>query len=194
MEAVFLKISYVVYQVVTMIIRWPYRKANKSNKFESNKKTPLEKTLLFGAFAGILFLPLIFICTPFFDFANYSVPAWSQITGIVLMVFSAWLFYRSHKDLGINWSPNLEIRKGHTLVTDGIYKTVRHPMYTSIWLLVIAQPLVLNNHIAGWSGLITFGALYFLRVNNEEKMMLEKFGEEYREYMRNSKRLIPMIY
>ena len=114
-----------------------------------------------------------------------------NITGIVVYILSLYLFWKSHHDLGKNWSPTLEIREQHTLIIDGIYKKVRHPMYTSIWLWCIAQALLLPNYIAGFSGIISFALLYFLRVDNEEKMMLEQFGEDYEIYMQNTGRFLP---
>ena len=67
-------------------------------------------------------------------------------------------------------------------------------MYTSLWLWAMAQALLLTNWIAGLSGIITFGFLYFLRVGNEEKMMLEQFGEQYQAYRQRTKRLVPFIF
>jgi protein-S-isoprenylcysteine O-methyltransferase Ste14 len=113
------------------------------------------------------------------------------MTGTVILVLGDWVFWKSHKDLAGNWSPTLQIREHHTLVTHGIYRRVRHPMYLSLWLLVVAQALILPNYVAGFSGLLPFGILYFLRVGNEEKMMAEYFGAEYEQYMKRTGRLLP---
>jgi protein-S-isoprenylcysteine O-methyltransferase Ste14 len=69
------------------------------------------------------------------------------------------------------------------LITNGIYGVIRHPMYASQWLWVIAQPLLLQNWIAGWSNLFVFLFFYVLRVRAEETLMLEQFGDQYRSYM-----------
>jgi protein-S-isoprenylcysteine O-methyltransferase Ste14 len=53
--------------------------------------------------------------------------------------------------------------------------------------------LLLNNYIAGLSGLISFGILYIFRVKKEEQMMLSEFGEQYRKYMQRTKRIIPYV-
>ncbi|NEP61756.1 MAG: hypothetical protein F6K31_33185 [Symploca sp. SIO2G7] len=66
-------------------------------------------------------------------------------------------------------------------------------MYTAIWLLTIAQALLLTNWIAGLSGASTFGILSFIRVGKEESMMLEQFGDQYRAYMGQIKRLLPYL-
>ena len=121
-------------------------------------------------------LPLIYIVTLLFNFANYSLPLWANGLGIMTFALAEslqgsialYLFWRSHHDLGQNWSPTLQVREDHTLITNGIYQTMRHPMYAAIWLWVIAQELLLTNWIASLSGIITFGTLYILQVGNSE--------------------------
>ena len=109
------------------------------------------------------------------------------------MVTALWLFWRSHVDLGQNWSVSLEMRERHQLVTDGVYRFIRHPMYASIWLWSLAQGMLLQNWFAGWSLVPTFAAMYFIRTPREERMMCDAFGDEYRHYMRRTGRLFPRI-
>ena len=85
----------------------------------------------------------------------------------------------------------LELRKGHQLVKHGVYRSIRHPMYASQWLWVIAQPLLLQNWIAGWANLVFFIFFYSLRVKAEEKLMLEQFGDRYRSYMQTVGAVFP---
>lgn len=193
MDPLILKIAYIVILVGTSIIRYPHEKRNKANSIIKDNKTTLEKALLFVVFLGMMILPLLYILTSLFSFANYTLPLYAQITGVVLILPTLWLFYRSHKDLGLNWSVTLEIREGHNIVDTGVYKHIRHPMYSAIWLWGIAQTLLLHNYIAGFSGLISFGMLYFFRVQEEEKMMLKEFGEEYQAYKKRTKRIIPFL-
>ncbi len=68
-------------------------------------------------------------------------------------------------------------------MTSEIYGILRHPMYASQLLWVIAQILLMQNWLAGPLDLLFFIPFYFLRVRAEEKMMLDAFGNAYREYM-----------
>ncbi|MEE9566562.1 MAG: isoprenylcysteine carboxylmethyltransferase family protein, partial [Desulfobacteria bacterium] len=79
------------------------------------------------------------------------------------------------------------------LITEGVFRYIRHPMYAAHLLWAIAQVLMLHNWIAGYSFLVVAVPLYLLRVNDEEQMMLEQFGEGYREYMQRTRRIIPHL-
>ena len=113
--------------------------------------------------------------------------------GVVILAGALFVFIRAHRDLKANWSPSLEIFQGHSLVTGGIYAIIRHPMYASQWLWVIAQILLLQNWLAGPLNLVFFIPFYTLRVRAEEKMMLDTFGEDYRACMRQTGGVIPRL-
>lgn len=192
MEPLLAKTIFVFgYVVANFAIRTPYIKAHHRLPIRANRKTRVDTSLFLGVSIGGFLVPLVYVFTPLFSFANYSLPLWVGLTGGVVLGLANWVFWKSHKDLGSNWSPTLEIREKHTLVTNGIYRRIRHPMYLSIWLLVIAQAMILPNWVAGFGGLLSFGTLYFERVAREERMMREEFGEAYGEYLQKTGRLFP---
>jgi protein-S-isoprenylcysteine O-methyltransferase Ste14 len=67
-------------------------------------------------------------------------------------------------------------------------------MYSAFWLWAAAQALLLPNWVAGFAGLVGFGILFFGRIAEEERMMLETFGDRYHEYMARTHRVIPLIF
>lgn len=194
MDTQILKIAFLIGLAASTIIRIPYQRETQQNTIIDNRKTPQENGLLFLVFLGMVALPLVYVFTPWLDIANYHLPIWANGLGVVTFAIAMWLFWRSHHDLGKNWSPTLQIREAHTLIVSGIYQKIRHPMYASVWLWSIAQALLLPNWIAGLSGIIGFGILYAVRVSNEEQMMLDQFGTQYQEYMHKTKRLIPYLF
>jgi protein-S-isoprenylcysteine O-methyltransferase Ste14 len=110
------------------------------------------------------------------------------------MGLGIWLLWRSHVDLGRHWSPTLEVRDGHTLVTGGVFSRIRHPMYAAHWVWALGQILLLQNWIVGPSMLALFLPMYFYRVGREERMMLDHFGDEYRGYMKRTGRIVPRLW
>ena len=104
-----------------------------------------------------------------------------------------YLFYLSHKELADNWSPFLEIKDQQKLVKTGIFKYIRHPMYLSMWIFAFFEGIVLSNLFIEIFGILTWTNLYFMRVNNEEKMLMDTFGDEYKEYIQNTERLFPKL-
>jgi protein-S-isoprenylcysteine O-methyltransferase Ste14 len=184
-------VIYFVGIVAEIIIRAPLNQKRKQEKMSEQHITSQEKTLLGLLFTGMFLVPIIYAATNWLDFANYTLPAWAGWLGVLIMAAGIFVFWRAHADLGLNWSPSLEIREKHELITRGIYGVIRHPMYASQWLWVIAQPLLLQNWIAGFLNLLVFIPFYFLRVKAEEQMMLEKFGDQYQDYMQKVGAILP---
>ena len=139
------EIAYWLGIIAEMAIRAPIsQKQRKESK--SERRVNRQETILLGLlFLAMFFLPLIYSATTWLDFANYSIPIWAGWLGIALLLLALIVFWRSHADLGLNWSPSLEIRTEHKLITNGIFGYIRHPMYASQWIWVIAQPLLLQN-------------------------------------------------
>jgi protein-S-isoprenylcysteine O-methyltransferase Ste14 len=179
--------------IIQIVIRAPLNKMRKQEKMSEQRVTSQEKTLLGLLSLGGLFVPIIYAATNWLDFANYTLSAWASWLGVLLAAGAVFVFWRAHADLGLNWSPTLEIREKHELITRGIYGVIRHPMYASQWLLVIAQPLLLHNWIAGFLNLLVFTPFYLLRVKAEEQLMIERFGDQYRAYMQKVGAVFPKM-
>jgi len=175
------------------LLRFHFASGHKAKKMSARFVDVGERALIGAAFVGFMIVPVVYLVTSWLDFADYAAPAWLGWLGVPLAVATVWLFWRSHADLGKNWSPSLEIRDGHTLVTGGVYRVLRHPMYASIWLWAINQALLLPNWIAGLAGLAAFVPMYFLRVPREERMMREAFGQAYDEYAARTGRVFPPL-
>ncbi len=182
---------YLAALIIQIIIRAPVNERRKREKMREQRVTTQERVLFTLLSLGGFFIPIVYAATNWLDFANYKLPDWAGWIGVLLAAGAVFVFWRGHADLGLNWSPSLEIREKHELITRGIYGVVRHPMYASQWLLVIAQPLLLQNWIAGFLGLLTFILFYFLRVKAEEKMTMEIFGDQYHAYMQKVGAIFP---
>lgn len=151
------------------------------------------RSVLFVVFLGCLLLPVVYLITPLLSFADYAIPLWVRCSGVAVMIAALGLFWRAHRDLDRNWSVTLEIRDGHELVTTGIYRRIRHPMYAAIWLFSLAQAMLLENWVAGPAAVASFAVLYARRVPHEERMMRDYFGAAYDAYAANTGRLFPKL-
>nr|AOO91945.1 farnesyl cysteine carboxyl-methyltransferase [Rhizobium leguminosarum bv. trifolii] len=160
----------------------------------SKRRTGSEAVGLAAALAGLAIVPGFYVATGIPEAANYTAHLWAVVIGTILFCAAMWVFRRTHKQLGRNWSITLEIRQQHELICAGPYALVRHPMYTSFLLMGLSQVFLLPNWVAGMAGLIGFTVLFFLRVDKEERMMLEVFGPQYQAYMAKTKRIIPYLY
>ena len=173
-------------------IRAPYAARNRKNVIKDDRRDLVDRLLLTAMFLTMMFLPLLHLAVPsVFAFADYRLPEGAWIAGALLLLLYLILFWRSHADLGRNWSPTLEVRDEHRLVTEGIYARIRHPMYAAIWLATLAQPLLIQNWIAGALVVAAFAALYVIRVPREEAMLRAEFGEAYDAYCGRANRLWP---
>jgi protein-S-isoprenylcysteine O-methyltransferase Ste14 len=184
--------------VAEMVIRLPHERRRKRTSMAVDHVDRQERALLGLLFLGMFFLPVAYAAAPsLMKEVDYR---WSErarrragMLGAALLAAAVWLFWRSHADLGRNWSPTLQLREEHQLVTGGVYRWVRHPMYASQWLWIIAQPLLLQNWVAGPAGSLLFLPLYILRVPREEQMLLDQFGDAYRAYMAQTGGVIPRL-
>jgi protein-S-isoprenylcysteine O-methyltransferase Ste14 len=193
MNPAWAKAAVVLGTVLMVGIRAPHGQRSRSIPVAVSRKGRLETALLTLAWAGF-FVPLLWVATPVLAFADFPLRPAPFAAGVVLLALGLWLLHRSHADLGRSWSITLELREQHELVTHGIYRRVRHPMYLALLLYCLGQALVLPNWVAGPSYLVAFGLLFALRVGPEERMLLEQFGPQYAEYMARTKRLLPGVW
>jgi protein-S-isoprenylcysteine O-methyltransferase Ste14 len=188
------KIIWLACGLIWFVLRFQPRRYSRKTPVRYSGRGRREFVLLAASLTGLGVLPCIYLAAHVPRFADYPfVPALAYL-GIAVEASCLWLFYRSHRDLGHNWSVSLDLRERHTLVTTGVYALVRHPMYAGFWLMALGQALLLPNWIAGPAGLVGFGVLFFGRVAREETMMLSAFGDEYKTYMRRTARVVPWVY
>jgi protein-S-isoprenylcysteine O-methyltransferase Ste14 len=176
------------------VIRRPFERRAKAVHVVDNRRTAIDRLGLGAAVVGQGVIPGVYIATGMPAVAEYPARIWAVALGIVLFSCGLWLFRKTHKELGKNWSITLEIRDKHRLVDSGPYSLVRHPMYSSFLLLALGQMFLLSNWVVGLAGLLGFSALFYFRIGREERMMLETFGSSYGDYMKKTKRIIPFIY
>jgi protein-S-isoprenylcysteine O-methyltransferase Ste14 len=187
------KIIYGILWLGFLVIRLAYYKNDYTMQEKKKTVRPvLAKFLFILTILLIGVLPFVFIIRSPAVFV-VKLPDWLVITSLVMLALSLVLFLVVHKRLGKNWSPLIEIRKEHTLVTSGIYRYIRHPMYTQISAWALLQGFAIQNWLVMVFGILAWGILYFFRIPEEEKMLIDVFGDEYKKYMHRTGRLLPQL-
>jgi protein-S-isoprenylcysteine O-methyltransferase Ste14 len=180
------------------VIRYPHQRRARRVAIARSVGGRRDQWLLASSLTGLCIIPLIYVVIAWItgqpQFADYAYLPLQPWIGLALMAAALMLFHATHRQLGKNWSVTLDTRQTHQLVATGVYSLVRHPMYSAFWLLALAQATLIPNWIAGLSGILGWGILFFLRVEREERLMLETFGDEYRGYMRRTARVVPWVY
>lgn len=191
----FAKIAWTIGVLAWFLIRLPFQiKARKTGVADARRKNAREMILLSISTCGLGLVPALYVTTGFPAALSYAPSPALATLGVMVFLSALWLFWRTHKALGRQWSVSLELRESHKLITSGVYEHVRHPMYSAFFLWALAQALLLPNLAAGFSGFVGFGILFFLRVGEEEAMMREAFGAEYDAYCARTKRVVPFLY
>src|SRR5215216_7775278 len=123
--------------------------------------------------------------------ANLSLPVWVRWTGVGIALLGFVLLQWAQNTLGRNWSDLPRMMKEQSLITSGPYQFVRHPIYTAFILILGSSLLISSNWLIGlaWIGMTVLEVVS--RIRFEESLMLEYFGDQYRDYMKKTGQLLP---
>ena len=169
----------------------------RNRKSRAKVVTRREGRLKLGAI-GFLFLAwqsasVAFIINPaWMGWSALPLPASLRWTGVGVMLATISLALSAFLSLGKNYSGSVVIKDSHTLVTSGPYRWVRNPIYTTYFALALSLFLLTANWFIGVS-ILAFAILAASRVEDEEAILLERFGDEYRAYMRRTGRFLPRL-
>lgn len=127
------------------------------------------------------------------QWSRLEIPHWVRWIGVSVAVASLPLVVWIHHTLGRFYSASLEIREGHEIVAIGPYSRVRHHIYTVLYAFNLSLGLVSVTMLLLFFSAILICPLYlmYLIAIKEEQMLLDRFGDEYRHYMRRTGRLMP---
>lgn len=142
--------------------------------------------LWIGTFGYLLF-------PTYFQWAAMPAPNWLRWLGLGVGAFGPLLMYWTMSSLGKNLTDTVVTRAGATLVTHGPYRFVRHPFYVTAAILILSVTLLTANWLIGLSGMAVM-ALLVIRTAKEEQMLIDRFGEQYRRYMRMTGRFFPRLF
>jgi protein-S-isoprenylcysteine O-methyltransferase Ste14 len=143
---------------------------------------------------GMLFCALVFV--PFADRRGIGVVAGAPVmrwTGLALATLGMGLIFWSGLALGRLYSPEVTLQKEHRLITDGLYRYIRHPRYLGGMVQGIGLSLLFRSWI-GLASTFVFVVIVLFRIKDEEALMSREFGETWKHYCKKSWRMIPLIF
>lgn len=171
----------------------------RNRKSRAKVVTRREGRLKFGAI-GFLWLAWIsasfaFVVNPaLMGWSALSLPAWVRWTGVAIsfpfLVLGGWAILSLV--LRDAYSASVVIKDSHTLVTSGPYRWVRHPIYSNYFAFTLSFFVLTENWFIGLA-LLAMSILLASRVEGEEAMMLERFGDEYRGHMQRTGKFLPRL-
>lgn len=171
------------------------RKADKDSGEKISRKVDGTPTMTLIRIGGlILWLsPLVYLINPaWMAWSKIGLPDWVRWLGVVLGILSISGIYWLFSSIGSSITPTSATRKEHQLVTSGPYRWVRHPLYTVGSSLFIALGMMSDNWFIALLGILAFIGMA-IRTPKEEANLIEKFGDEYREYMKRTGRYLPKL-
>jgi protein-S-isoprenylcysteine O-methyltransferase Ste14 len=137
--------------------------------------------------------PLVYLLDPrWMAWSKIGLPEWVRWLGVGIGVLCTLGIYWLFSSIGSNITPTSATRKEHKLVTGGPYRWVRHPLYTIGSSFFISFGMMADNWFIPALGALAFIAMA-IRTPKEEANLIEKFGEEYREYMKRTGAFLPKV-
>ena len=183
--------------IVGFAVHRGYYVRTHSQPEEATLKKREERTVSkIAELLGLLgFLSMIaYVINPkWLAFADMPFPIWLRWAGVGIAIAGFALLQWAQVTLGKSWSDTPRMMKEQTLITSGPYRTIRHPIYTAFILILGSILLISSNWLIGlcWVGMTILEVA--TRIGFEESLMIEFFGEQYREYMKKTGKLFPRV-
>ena len=172
------------------------RKADKETGEEVPRSADGTPMMLFIRIFGILLWlsPLVYLINPgWMAWSRLTMPDWIRWAGVGLGVLCTFGIYWLFTSIGNGITPTSATRVKHELSTSGPYRWVRHPLYTIGASFYISFGIVSANWFIALMGILAFIAMA-IRTLKEEANLIEKFGDEYRAYMKHTGRFLPRLF
>ena len=194
------RIAFLVSYILLIVIRGfytkktPWARKSRRERLEDIKREGLPSViLLLGMFWVQMIVALFYVLdVQLMSWSYFLLPLEIRVLGVFLGIVSIPYVLWVHRTLASSFSATLEVYEDHQLVTAGPYARVRHPLYSAHTLFNAGMVLVSANWILLLFLIIAIPYTYW-RLSKEEEMLIEQFGDQYREYIKRTGRLFPKL-
>lgn len=195
-ETIFRVIAAVILFAGVGISTYFRRKADRDSGEKLSRKadgTPMMMVIRIGGL--ILWLsPLVYLINPvWMAWSKIGLPEWVRWLGVGIGILCVFGIYWLFSSIGSGITPVSATRKEHKLSTSGIYRWVRHPLYTIGSSFIVSFGVMADNWFIALMGVLAFIGMA-IRTPKEEANLIEKFGDEYRNYMKRTGRFLPKVW
>lgn len=176
---------------ITLIYMRVFLNFKDAKKQRNNRKKEVKSIVETMSMSSFFLLCSIFI---FFKIGHYEYHN-SFINAIALSVYIIGVFINlsGRHYLGKNWGNNVVIYNNHTLITNGVYKIVRHPLYASIIWMIYSVGIIYQNYLVIILNTVVFIPFMTYRSNQEENELVLVFKEKYKKYQKEVGRFFPKL-
>jgi len=171
------------------------RKADRDSGEKISRSVDGSTMMIMIRIGGLLLWlsPLVYLINPYWmGWSKLGLPEWARWLGVGIGILCVLGIYWLFSSIGSGITPTSATRTQHTLVTSGPYRWVRHPLYTVGSSMFVAFGMMADNWFIAILGILTF-ILMAIRTPKEEANLIDKFGDEYREYMKRTGRFLPKL-
>jgi len=171
------------------------RKADRKTGEKISRKADGTAMMAVIRIGGLIlwFSPIVYLINPtWMTWSRIGLSEWMRWLGVGIGILCTLGIYWLFSSIGSGITPTSATREEHKLVTIGPYRWVRHPLYSVGSSMFVAFGMMADNWFIAALGLLTF-ILMAIRTPKEETNLIEKFGDEYREYMKHTGRFLPKI-
>lgn len=175
-------------------------KEDKSTRMKMHNENEVPLLLKLRTIFGVPFYLGVLVWTfapRWMEWSRLPFPLWARWMGLGLGIFAIILNAWSHKTLsqklGADFDPAMRLLKVPDLVMEGPYARMRHPIYFAFLLMQIAVLFLTSNWFIGFCGIAIIVSVIAIRVPEEEKLLIEQFGDEYKNYIKHTGRLLPKL-
>ncbi len=186
------RMLFVMVLVGFLAVRVVYRRRGDGERraLRAGRELLLTRTMT----AAVAIPAVLWLGSPLLGFAQAPLPEWVGWLGYVTALLGVGLLAWAHATLGAHFSPWLELRRDHALVTTGPYRWVRHPIYSAGALIVLGSGLLSANMVMLAAPALALALLLGVRLPDEEAMLQEQFGPEYQAWAARTGRLLPRVW
>ena len=190
------RLLFIISTILMFAIRIYYQRKIKSEQSLTEERGSRPR-LIPGAIAALVTIVfgLEYIFAPgTFEFAYLiEYPTWLRWVGAFMLAIGISLLWAAHYSLGKSFHSLVVLKEDQVLIEAGPYKWIRHPIYTAYFFNYIGGGLLAGNWVLTFIPTFFFGLMIYLRLGEEEAVMIEKFGDDYRHYMERTGRFLPKI-